>query len=651
MKVFVAEKKSVALALAEALGTPMPGDGFYRSGEDIVVWAQGHLFGPAAPEKYKKEWKKWRKGDLPLLPDVFQIEPLRGQRKQIARIRTVLRQADQIVNACDAGREGELIFAWILDGEKQSVQKKYTKRLWVSSLTKESLRKGLSDLRSSGEFVALQDAARARAEADWLLGINATRAASLALGEGTVSLGRVQTPTLALLAERQEAHENFQPEIFWKVKVAFEGGLRGEHREGRISQERAQEIQKAIRKKGTVVSFISTIVVEKPPLLYDLTSLQREASSSWGWSAAQTLEVAQSLYERGILSYPRTDSRYLPTSMKPEDFKSFLPEFPMRSDWDRVFRDDLLGDHHAIVPVGDIGAASRDEQKLYKKVLVRLREALSLDAHFAREEIHVDCSGEIFICRVRRYKQWGWKPPEDTPPAVSRGDVLQIKKIQATESSTKAPSLHSDGTLLAAMEAAGKDLDDEEAREAMKDRGLGTPATRAAIIERLLEAGYIQRKGKSLLVTEKGMHLVGLLRGRKILRADLTGDWERDLRKIEQGADPEDFRRRLREFVVEETNDLLDLQPQAGEWGTCPSCKKPLRENKKAISCWTSEDPGCGFAVWKKVAGKRISRKDLRDLLQSGSTGMIHGFRSRSGEFSARLHLAQKEGSWKVVFD
>ena len=649
MRVFVAEKRSVALLLAEALGQPMPGDDFYRSGDDVVVWAQGHLLGLAPPEHYHSSWKQWRKGDLPLLPGKIDTVPLPGGKRRVAKISKWLQKADEIINACDAGREGELIFSWILQNEKQSVQRKYRQRLWTSSLEEKALQEALQNLHPASQYKNLFQAARLRAESDWLLGINATRAASLSLGEMT-SLGRVQTPTLALLADRQKEHDNFKREAFWKVRALFTADgedFWGEHQGGRMSQADAEAIR--VGREGTVLSVRSKNIREQPPLLHDLTSLQREASSRWGWTAQRTLGVAQELYEKGVLSYPRTASRYLPESMSPEEVLQHLPAFPRRDDFGRIFDDRGVGDHHAIVLVGDCELHG-DLRLLGDCVGERIREAFSLDACFWREEIEIDCSGEIFVVRGRRYKEWGWRKKKDSLPLLRKGSVVSIKKSEALQSSTKPPPLYSDGTLLAAMETAGRHVEDDEAREAMKDRGLGTPATRAAIIERLLEVGYLQRQGRSLLVTRKGMHVVEVLRGRPLLRPDITGEWERDLRAVEEGADPDDFARRMRAFVTEETRELLRLD--GGSWGRCPGCGETLRENRKGISCWRPDDPGCGFVLWKRVAGKTLSEHMLRDLLRQGSTKKLKGFRSARGNaFSSRLHLVQEDGKWKVVFD
>lgn len=657
MRVWIAEKPRVAEAIAEAMGGGKKREGYWEVGSNRISWALGHLLELARPEDYNKSWKKWREDDLPLLPDPLRTRPLPKHRKHLGILADLLGnpETEEIINACDAGREGELIFLWILDRQKKAVQAKYTSRLWLSSLSPAAISEGIDNLRSADDFRSLGAAARARAEADWLLGINATRAATIALrGMGTVSLGRVQTPTLALIVRRDEARDNFSPETFWTVRADFLSSgekYSGEHQSGRVEKEEAERIKKALEKKSKIISLREKAKKEEPPLLYDLTALQREASSRWGWPAAKTLRTAQALYEeKKVLSYPRTDSRFLPEDTDIDSLREMVPRHTLRKELGRVLRDSGVSDHHALVPVARASGLSGDQKKLYDIVCLRVAEALSPDASFLQQTIQTESGGEIFLTRGKRYTDWGWRELAgvESLPSLKEGEEATLKKSRAEEGATKPPPRYSDGTLLGAMETAGSEIDDEEAREAMKERGLGTPATRAAIIERLLDVGYIEREGKALLSTEKGRRVVGALCESELLSAGITGEWERDLRGVESGGGVDDFRARLREWVARETKQLLELDPEERSWGKCPECGKRLRENRSAISCWTRDNPGCGFALWKKVAGRELPEKALRELLRTGRAGPVRGFRSRSGKkFSAKLVL--RKG--KVVFD
>lgn len=657
MRVWIAEKPRVAEAIADAMGGGEKREGYWQAGENRISWALGHLLELARPEDYEKSWKRWKESDLPLLPDPLQTRPLPKHRKHLAILADLLEdtKTKEIINACDAGREGELIFLWILEQQKKAVQKKYSGRLWLSSLSPGAISRGIDDLQPAENFHSLGQAARARAEADWLLGINATRAATIALrGMGTVSLGRVQTPTLALIVRRDEARDSFSPETFWTVRADFKssgGKYSGEHKSGRMEKAQAKRIEGALGKKGKIIALQEKAKKEKPPLLYDLTSLQREASSRWGWPASKTLRTAQALYEeKKVLSYPRTDSRFLPEDTDIDSLRKMVPQHTLRKELGRVLRDSGVTDHHALVPIARAKGLSGDQKKLYDMVCLRVAEVFSPDASFLQQTVQTKSGEEVFITRGKRYTDWGWRElaGAESLPHLREGEEVAIQNIRAEQGKTKPPPRYSDGTLLGAMETAGSEIDDEDAREAMKERGLGTPATRAAIIERLLDVGYIEREGKALLATDKGRQVVQALEGSELLSAQITGEWERDLRVIESGEGADIFRKRLREWVTGETERLLELDPEERSWGKCPECGKRLYENRSAISCWTRDDPGCGFALWKKVAGKNIPEKALRELLQSGRAGTVRGFRSRAGKkFSAKLALQ----NGKVVFD
>jgi DNA topoisomerase III len=721
----VAEKPSVARDLASTL----PGsfkqskdkthmetqDGSTDNGGYIVTWAVGHLVGLAPPDEYDPKLKKWRFADLPILPEKFKLIPNDERAgKQLAAIHRLMANDDVelIVNACDAGREGELIFAYVYD---LAPVHKPVQRLWLSSMTKTAIREAFEHLRPGEELHSLEEAARSRSEADWLVGMNATRAASIRLRaafDGAVSLGRVQTPTLALVARREEEIRNFVPEPYWLVEARFEATeerrYTGRYLGGKRlpNEAEAQAIVDAVRDQaGEITKLEKTEQREQPQLLYDLTSLQRHANSMYGFSARRTLSAAQRLYEdHKALTYPRTNSRFLTGDMVAEikptvehvghaaqyetaaKFVLGLDSLPLG----RVVNDAKVQDHHAIIPTNsdhDLSKMGADEVKVYDLVTKRFLAVFHPEAVFERTRVETTVREQVFRTSGRRLIEAGWRavygelseqdrPDDDSGgdqllPRLEQGEGVQTREVEWMRKETQPPRRFSDASLLGAMETAGKEVEDAELREAMKDSGIGTPATRASIIERLVDVGYIERDGRALVATEKGIQVIRLLGEHALTSPELTGDWERRLRLIEHGGDTRPaFMDDIKKFTtetVEELDKLKGVQIERAKLGPCPICGREITENRKGYSCWSREDPGCGFVIWKKKAGKSLPVSVAKELIESlrasreagedpgvGRTEKaVTGFRSRAGRtFRAKLRLEQNdEGKWRVEFD
>ena len=701
----VAEKPSVGRDLAGAL------PGSFRSskekthleGDDYVItWAVGHLVGLAQPEDYDPKLKKWRFADLPILPDRFKLVPNDEKaKKQLRAIHRLMRSddVDRIVNACDAGREGELIFAYTYETAKV---KKPVERLWLSSMTRGAIEEAFGRLRPGEEMQTLKAAARSRSEADWVVGMNATRAASIRLRaafDGAVSLGRVQTPTLALVARREQEIRAHVPEPYWLVEAAFEASgeraYSGRYLGGkRIAEDDATAIVEACRgQRGEITKLEKKEERERTQLLYDLTALQRHANSRYGFSARRTLGAAQKLYEdRKAITYPRTNSRFLPSDMigeiKPTAelvgrnaeytrgarYVTGLDKLPLG----RVVSDAKVTDHHALISTRsqhDLGRLSEDERKVYDLVAKRFLAVFHPDAVWERTRVETTVSEHAFRTSGRVLLEAGWRAvygeeperpdrgEEDSGgdqklPRLEHGEQVDVSSVESIRKETQPPRRFTESSLLAAMETAGKDIEDAEVREAMKDSGIGTPATRASIIERLIQVGYIERDGRALHATEKGIQVIGLLDGHPLTSAELTGDWERRLGLIERGevARPE-FMKDIARFTtdtVAELDKLKGVRIERARLGPCPVCGREIVENRKGYSCWSRDDPGCGFVIWKRKAGKILPVSVAKELIEKGKTEkQVTGFRGRSGRtFRAKLKLHQDaEGKWRVDFD
>ena len=709
----LAEKPSVGRDLTRALpGQFAKHEGYLESDDHVVTWAVGHLVQLAEPDEYDAKYKKWRMADLPIIPDDFRLE-IRDERsrKQMTVITRLLQRKDveHIVNACDAGREGELIFAWTL---QKSGVKKPVERLWLSSMTAKAIKSAFEGLRPGTDFAQLEAAARSRSEADWIVGMNATRAATIRLRSSfdrAVTLGRVQTPTLAIIARREEEIRAFEPEPYWLVDAQFEptGGDTGRGYSGRYhdgSQPRlktaqeAEAVVAAVRgKQGEITKLETTKRSEKAPLLYDLTTLQREANTRYGFSARRTLAAAQRLYEEHkALTYPRTNSRFLPSDMggeikpiaghvgeqreyaKAAAYVTGLDVLPTN----RVINDAKVTDHHAIIPTNSshrTDKMSDDDKRIYDMVARRFLAVFHPEAVFENTRLETTVSEHVFRTRGRVLLVAGWRgvygeealeggsqstsdEDEGGPqalPKLERGEAVDTKDVAAEEKITKPPRRYSDASLLAAMETAGKLVDDDELREAMKDSGIGTPATRAAIIERLIDVEYVEREGRALVATEKGLNVIRLLGEHPLTSPSLTGDWETRLGKIEHGEEPREvFMRDIALFAGETVTELdaklKDVRIPRANLGPCPVCGHDIVENRKGFSCWSREDPGCGFVIWKSKAGKTLPAAVARELISAGRTERaVAGFKGRSGRsFRSRLALMQTEdGKWRVEFD
>jgi DNA topoisomerase-3 len=710
----IAEKPSVGQDLARVLPGPFQkhtgaGDKTARwlEGPDhVITWAVGHLVQLAEPDEYDEKYKKWRMADLPIVPRRFKLV-VRDERseKQIKVVRDQLRRddVDHVVNACDAGREGELIFTYIYEYVKAD---KPVQRLWLNSMTNQAMREAFGQPRNGDDLRALRDAAKSRSEADWIVGMNATRAATIRLRssfDGAVSLGRVQTPTLAIIARREEEIRAFKPEKYWLVDAAFEAEGRRRY-EGRYhagaqprlkSAEEAEAIVAAVRGvPGEITKLDKTKRKERPPLLYDLTSLQREANNRYGFSARRTLAAAQRCYEEHkALTYPRTSSRYLTSDMVGE-FKEIAGHVGRRPEYReaasyvrsldllplaRVVDDAKVGDHHAIIPTNsdhDLGRMNDDDRRVYDLVTRRFLAVFHPDAEFENTRVETTVAAHVFRTRGKVLLVPGWRgvygelpegegAAEDDEgrdqqlPRLERGEAVDTREVESLEKETKPPRRYSDASLLGAMETAGKLVDDEELREAMKESGIGTPATRAAIIERLIDVGYVERDARALVATEKGLNVVRLLDGHPLTSPALTGDWEHRLARIEEGEERrEKFMGDIAKFAGETVGvldtTLKDVRIPRANLGPCPVCGNDIVENRKGYSCWSREDPGCGFVIWKSKAGKQLPAAAARELIAKGFTAApVTGFKGRSGRsFRARLALEQnEEGRWRVEFD
>src|SRR5918993_6101124 len=693
----IAEKPSVARDIVGALpGSFDEHKNFYESDDYVVTFAVGHLLELSDPEDYDPAWKSWKLDNLPIIPDEFKVRPRdKKSATQLNLIHKLLKRkdVDRVVNACDAGREGELIFTHIYETSETG---KPVDRLWINSMTKAAIRDGFEKLRPADQLGPLRDAARSRSEADWLVGMNATRAATTrrGWGAGVVSLGRVQTPTLAMIVKREPETQAFAPEPYWLVHATFDPryeGLWFEGEETRLKDgKRADEIvEKVKHKTGRVESVERKEQSERAPLLYDLTSLQRDANRRFGFSARRTLGAAQSLYEgKKAITYPRTNSRFLSGDLAPQLKPTAATLVPIAEYADgaryvialdqlplgRVVNDAKVDDHHAIIPTDidhDLSSFSPDERRIFDLIARRFLAVFHPPARYARTTVITEVEQERFRTRGKVTLEAGWrgvygleaddpqKQDEDAEgegelPELKQGQEVKCVEAESESKETKPPPRYTEATLLSAMETAGKFVDDEELRDAMKERGLGTPATRAEIIETLIRREYIERAGKDLQPTPKGLGVVTMLEEHPITSAELTGDWEKQLRDIEHGnGDRDAFINGIADFTKATVDEIANLdkeklRPERAELGLCPRCGAEtgeiIRENAKAYGCtsWKSrEEPGCGFVIWKRVAGRTLTPEIARQLLEEGKTReVLSGFRSRAGKpFRARLVL------------
>ena len=676
MIVIVAEKPSVARDIARVLGCREKGQGYLASKEHTVTWALGHLVTLCEPDEINAQWKKWRMEDLPILPEALPTKVITKTRSQYSIVKNLINKPEtsRVVCATDAGREGELIFRLIYE---KSGCKKPVDRLWISSLTDAAIKEGFGQLKPASAYEGLYQSALCRAQADWLVGMNASRAFTLRYN-ALLSVGRVQTPTLALLVKRTQEIRDFVPERFFTVTANF-GDFQGKWFDPRNSdektnhrlpdQERADQVVKdVLKQEATIMEVTATPKRELPPQLFDLTSLQRDANRLLGFTAARTLKTAQSLYEaHKCITYPRSDSRYLPTDMIPRVYKTLesLPEpyqslaagIPRKEGKlpysRRMYDNARVSDHHAILPTGKApvaGKMTKDEAALYDLVARRLVAAFYPAFEYDQIRVVSQVKEHFFKSTGRVVKEAGWRQVEgkgpgdedDRLPDLKPGDSRQVKSAKAREEATKPPPPHTDASLLYQMEHPGAMVDDESLQETLKKNGLGTPATRAAIIERLITVGYASRRGKAIEATEKGEKLIAVA-PEEITSAEMTGRWEQALEEIaQQKRDPERFMagiRRMAAFLVEaakkEAKPVEFEREQRGKGGKlrktpavkvleglrCPLCGSPVQENSKAFGCanWKS---GCRFTLWKnalkRVKGPMLNQRIVKALLTEG---------------------------------
>ena len=696
MKVIIAEKPSVAREIARVVRATNRKEGYIEGSNYTVTWALGHLITAAMPEAYG--FKGFHRENLPILPPVFtliprQVKSGKGYKAdpsavaQLKVIEKLFKAAESIIVATDAGREGELIFRFIY--EYLGIAKPF-ERLWISSLTDKAIREGLSNLKSGAEYDNLYYAARARSEADWLVGINATQAVSIAAGYGTYSLGRVQTPTLCMVCSRFWEHKKFTPQPFWQLSLSVKDGdesFRFSSPERYFNKEEATALYEKLKAASqiTIETIVRKEAKQEPPLLYDLTTLQKEANSRHRYSAEQTLTLAQKLYERGYITYPRTGSRYISEDVFEEipALIAFLHDHPV---WGihtrnlsvlnaRSVNGKKVTDHHALLitgkkPIDVFG----EEAVIYNTIAGRMLEAFSPRCEKDVTTVTALCEGVKFTLKGEIIRQEGWrsilknekgKDKEQLEaeeresrengegvliPEWSEGMQLAISACSLAQGTTKPKPLHTESSLLAAMETAGKELEDEELRACLKDCGIGTPATRAAIIETLFAREYMVRKEKSLVPTEKGLALYSIVKEMKIGNTEMTGQWEADLAKIERGEMREkDFRKDIESYATQITEELLSskiLFPQRRSDIHCPKCGKgTMVFHSKCAKC---SDADCGWTLFRTVAGKNLTDEQLTGLAVNGETDIIKGFTSKAGKrFEASLSL---DGDFKTVF-
>ena len=655
-KLVICEKPSVAKSIASALGASSRADGFYEGNGLIVSWCVGHLVSPMEAAGYDGRFRKWRYDDLPILPEPFRYVLATGKEDAFENLRRLMNRSDvdTVVNACDAGREGELIFRLVYE---MAGCRKPVERLWISSMEDMAIREGFNDLRPGVAYDALYQSALCRQKADWLVGINATRLFSV-LYHRTLNVGRVQTPTLAMLAERDAKINGFQKEKYHYVRLKVDGSEAVS--EKIISPEDAQAVKAACSGASAVCTSVTREQKkEQPPKLYDLTTLQREANRIFGYTAKQTLDYAQSLYERKLLTYPRTDSRYLTSDMaetascvihlaaKVPPFDGCGNFFPLV---ELMVSDRDVTDHHAIIPTMEIEKAGIKalpvgERNLLLLVCCRLLCASANPYEYEAVTANFDCGGHTFTAKGRRILSEGWREierifrsslkekPEDTEsggvlPTFTEGQTFRDVAVSVTEHFTSPPKPYTEDTLLLAMENAGKDDIPDEAER----KGLGTPATRAAIIEKLVAAGFVERRGRNLIPTKAGINLVTVL-PEPLTSPMLTAEWEQKLTEIARGgADPDTFmdgiRTMVRELVstyscISEDGKKL-FAPEKEVIGNCPRCGKPVYEGKKNFFC---SDRACGFVLWKNdrfwtSRRKELTKKMAADLLKKGRTNV-----------------------------
>ena len=668
----IAEKPSVARDIARIIGANSKQDGYLEGGGYLVTWAMGHLIALAMPEAYG--FSTYKAEDLPIRPNPFQlvVRQVRKDKeyvsdpaalKQLKVIRSCFDKADRIIVATDAGREGELIFRYIY--QHLGCRKPFD-RLWISSLTDKAIREGLANLKAGSHYDNLYHSAKARSEADWLVGINASRALSIAR-RGGYSLGRVQTPTLAMVCRRYIENRDFSSVPYWKLSVLTEKedlSLKAIGCKDYESEASAQTALAALRSQSQlkVESVARKVTHTAPPLLYDLTALQKDANRRQGFSADKTLSIAQSLYEKKITTYSRTGSRYISEDVF-EEVPALLRKIgiPLSNPLNRHSVDNAkVTDHHAIIPTGETPSGlSADEATVYQMVVNRFVEAFSPNSEEERMLVRFTDGTNTFTWKACRQISLGWKVVQkgkkveaemkeyddeqvlSSLPGLTEGEVLPLVSAEITEHKTKPKPLYTEATLLSAMENAGKEVEDAESKKAMAECGIGTPATRANIIETLILRDYIRRDKKAIIPTEKGLAVYEIVKDKKIANAEMTGSWELALAAIEAGKMPSDkFSQGINSYVSTICEELLSLSSDQKSYPVyrCPKCgQQSVGIYAKVAKC---RHETCGFHVFREVCGIHLSEDNIRDLISSGRTPILKGLTSKAGKkFNARLVL------------
>ena len=670
----IAEKPSVARDIARVVGAKSKQEGYMEGSGYLVTWAIGHLIALAMPEAYG--FSAYKREDLPIRPNPFQliVRQVRKDKeyisdpaalKQLKVIRSCFDKADRIIVATDAGREGELIFRYIY--QHLGCRKPFD-RLWISSLTDKAIREGLSNLKPGSCYDNLYYSAKARSEADWLVGINASRALSIAR-KGGYSLGRVQTPTLAMVCRRYIENRDFSSVPYWKLSALMEKegvSLKAIGITDYESEASAQTALATLRSQSRlkVESVARKVTHTSPPLLYDLTALQKEANRRQGFSADKTLSIAQSLYEKKITTYPRTGSRYISEDVF-EEVPALLRKIgkTLSTPLNRHSVDNAkVTDHHAIIPTGEPPTGmSADETTIYQMVVNRFIEAFSPDSEEERMQVRFTDGTNIFTWKACRQISLGWKAVQkckevgleneedgkelvlSSLPNLSEGEILPLINVEITEHKTKPKPLYTEATLLSAMENAGKEVEDAESKKAMAECGIGIPATRANIIETLILRDYIRRDKKSIIPTEKGLAVYEIVKDKKIANAEMTGSWELALAAIEAGKMPSDkFAQGINSYVGTICEELLSLSSEQKSYPVyrCPKCgQQSVGIYAKVAKC---RHETCDFHIFREVCGTLLSEDNIRDLITIGRTPVLKGLTSKAGKkFNARLVLGE----------
>jgi len=642
MKVVLAEKPSVARELAAFLGASGRHDGYFEGRGYQVTWALGHLATLKEPQDYDPALKKWSLATLPFVPDRFEVKPLgdKGAGKQLSVVRRLFRAADELICATDAGREGELIFRYILD--LTGCAGKPARRLWLSSLTESAIRDAFRRLRPLADYDDLYAAARCRSEADWVVGLNATRYYTVRYRTPGLlwSVGRVQTPVLAMIVRRDDEIRHFKPEPFWELLTRYRAVTFRFAGDRFLKEEDGRDVLARVQGHPfTVLGVERKPERVQPPQLYDLTELQRDMNRRYGLSADATLKAAQSLYEAKLISYPRTDSRYLGGDMKakiPGILEGLRPLKPAEigkldlgalAFTGRIVNDAKVSDHHAIIPTGKQPTTLPSAaQKVYDAVVVRLIAAFYPVCVKEVTTVNGVSNAVPFRARGVRVVEPGWTTLYPRKPDPKNEEEQEFPEFRPGETGphepllrkgeTAPPKVYTEATLLGAMETAGKLVDDEALKEALKERGLGTPATRAAVIETLLDRGYIRREGKTLTATDLGRYLVALVQDRNLKSPELTGDWEAKLREIERGRlEPGRFMAEIVRYTGEVVRPDGSAAPDPTRLGDCPRCGRPVIEGKKGFGCSAWRE-GCPFVLWREYRGRTLADEEIRELLQ-----------------------------------